>query len=54
MSDAELHVELGNSAADGGVSNFLVHVDGVSSGQVSQDNSVVLDGSSLLLEDLKM
>jgi len=43
---------LGNSAGEGGVSVFLVHVDCFSSGQVSEDNTVVLDDTSMLLVDL--
>ncbi len=43
---------LGNSAGEGGVSVFLVHVDCFSSGQVSEDDAVVLDDTSVLLVDL--
>lgn len=43
---------LGNSASEGGVSEFLVHVDCFSSGQVSQNDAVVLDDASVLLVDL--
>ena len=40
---------LGNSASEGGVSVFLVHVDCFSSGQVSEDDTVVLDDTGVLL-----
>ncbi len=43
---------LGNSASKGGVSVFLVHVDCFSSGQVSEDDTVVLDDTGVLLVDL--
>ena len=42
---------LGNSSSKGGVSEFLVHVDCFSSGQVSEDDAVVLDDTSVLLVD---
>ena len=52
MSSSHLHVHLGDSSAEGGVSVLLVHVNGTGSGQVSQENSDVFDGSGFLLEDL--
>lgn len=52
MSSAHLHVHLGDGAAEGRVSVLLVHVDGVSSREVSKNDSVVLDRLSFLLEDL--
>ena len=51
MSSGHLQVHLGNGTVEGVVSVLLVHVDSTSSGQVSQENSVVSDASSLLLED---
>lgn len=42
---------LRNSASEGGVSELLVHVDGFSSGQVSENDAVVLDDASLLFVD---
>lgn len=49
---AEILTHLGNSASEGGVSEFLVHVDCFSSGQVSEDNAVVLNDTGVLLVDL--
>ena len=43
---------LRDCAGEGGVSVFLVHVDWVSSGQVSKNIAVVLDDASVLLIDL--
>lgn len=43
---------LGNSAGKSGVSEFLVHVDCFSSGQVSENNTVVLEDTGVLLVDL--
>ena len=40
------------SASEGGVSVFLVHVDWVSSGEISENYAVVLDDASVLLVDL--
>ena len=42
---------LRDCAGEGGVSVFLVHVDCFSSGQVSEDDAVVLDDTSVLLID---
>lgn len=52
MSSSHLQVHLGNCTIEGAVSVLLVHVDGTSSSQISQENSVVSDASSLLFEDL--
>ena len=43
---------LRNSARKGGISEFLVHVDCFSSGQVSKDDAVVLDDTSVLFVHL--
>lgn len=43
---------MGNSASKGGVSVFLVHVDCFSSGQVSEDDAVVLNDTGVLFVDL--
>ena len=40
------------SASEGRVSVFLVHVDWVSSGEISEDDAVVLDDAGVLLVDL--
>lgn len=52
MSSAHLHVHLGNGTVKGGVSVFLVHVDGDGTGEVSENDSVVLEMSGVLLKDL--
>lgn len=52
MSSGHLHVHLGDGSVEGSVSVLLVHVNDIISGQISQENSVVSDGSALLLEDL--
>ena len=52
MSTGHLLVHGGNGTAEGGGSVLLVHVDNISSGGVLEDDSVVLDGSGFLLEDL--
>ena len=44
---------LGNSASKGSVSELLVHVDSFSSGQVSEDNTVVLENGGVLFVDLE-
>lgn len=48
----EVNVELGDSVAKSVGSEFLVHVDGVGTGQVSEKDAVVLDVVGILLEDL--
>jgi len=48
----ELHVELGDGTAESVRSEFLVHVDGISTGQVSEEDTEVLEAGSVLLEDL--
>ena len=48
----QILTHLGNSASEGDISVFLVHVDCFSSGQVSENNSVVLNDSSVLLVNL--
>jgi len=52
VSSSKILVQLLNSADSAGVSVFLVHVLSASSAVVSQDNTVVLDGEEVLLEDL--
>ena len=52
VSSAHFQIELWYGATEGSVSILLVHVDSASSGQVSEDDSVVLDRLSFLLEDL--
>lgn len=52
MLAGELHVELTDGAAESVRSEFLVHVDGISAGQVSEEDAEVLDAGSVLLEDL--
>ena len=52
MTTGHLHVHLGDSSAEGHVSVLLVHVNGTSTGEVTEDNTVVSDGTNLLLEDL--
>lgn len=52
VTTGHLHVHLGDSSVERSVSVLLVHVDGTSAGQVSQNDAVVSDGTSLSLEDL--
>ena len=52
MSSGHFLVHLGDSSAKGVVSVLLVHVDCTSSGQVTEEDSVVPDASGFLLEDL--
>ena len=52
MLTSEVDVKLTNGAAEGVGSVFLVHVDGVGTGQVSEVDAVVLDVVGILLEDL--
>jgi hypothetical protein len=52
MSTGHLHVHLGDSSAEGNISVLLVHVDGISTGEVTENDAVVSDNASLLLEDL--
>ena len=52
VATSHLHVHLGNGTAEGDVSVLLVHVDGIGTGQVSEDNTVVADGTGLLLVNL--
>ena len=52
MMAIKILTHLGNSASEGGVSVFLVHVDCFGSGQVSEDDAVVLDDAGVLLVDL--
>ena len=51
-SHQRILTHLGNSSSESCVSVFLVHVDCFSSGQVSENDSVVLDDASVLLVDL--
>jgi hypothetical protein len=53
MTTGHLHVHLGDGAAEGHVSELFVHVDGIGTGQVTQNDAVVSDGAGLLLEDLR-
>ena len=50
-SHQRILTHLGNSSSESCVSVFLVHVDCFSSGQVSENDSVVLDDASVLLVD---
>lgn len=50
---SQVDVELADSAADGVRSEFLVHVDGIGTGQVSEEDAVVLDAASVLFEDFR-
>lgn len=52
VTSAHFNVHLGDGTAEGGVSVFLVHVDGVSAGIVSEENTEVLEAGGLLLVDL--
>jgi hypothetical protein len=52
MTTGHLHVHLRDSSAKGRVSVLLVHVNGTSAGQVTEDNAVVPDAGGLSLEDL--
>jgi len=47
----QFRVQLGDSSIDGYISEFLVHVDDLSSASVLADNTVGLDTSDVLLED---
>lgn len=49
---SEVDVELGDGAAQSVRSEFLVHVHGVSVGEVSEEDAEVLDAGGVLLEDL--
>jgi len=51
VTSAHLKVKLGDSSAESGVSVFLVHVDGVSTGVVSKENSEVLEVGCFLFVD---
>lgn len=53
MATSQVDVKLAHSAAKGVRSEFLVHVDGISAGQVSEEDSEVLDAASVLLEDFR-
>ena len=52
VATSHLHVHLRHGTAKGDVSVLLVHVDGIGTGQVSEDDAVVSDGTGLLLENL--
>ena len=52
VAASHLEVHLGDGTTEGGVSVFLVHVDGAGTGVVSEEDAVVLEGSGLLLVDL--
>ena len=47
-----MHTELRDSSVQGNISDFFVHVVDSGSGLVSKNNTVGLDGSSALFEDL--
>ena len=53
MPGGELHVQLADGAVDGDVPVLLVHVDYISSCSILKYDSVVLNGVSFLLEDLR-
>ena len=52
MLTSQLQVQLTDGTAEGDGSEFLVHVNGISAGQVSEVNAEVLDAGGVLLEDL--
>jgi len=52
MSAGHLHVHLRDGSTKGNISVLLVHVNGTSTGEVTENNTVVSDGTGLLLEDL--
>lgn len=52
VAASHLGVQLGHSTAEGDVTVFLVHVDSDSAGEVTEDDTVVLDAVSVLLVDL--
>lgn len=52
VATGHLEVHLRNGTAERGVSVLLEHVDGSSSGQISQVNAIVLHSVGSLLEDL--
>ena len=51
MISGHFSMELTDGSIEGDISVFLVHVDCFSSGQVSEDDAVVLDDTSVLLVD---
>jgi hypothetical protein len=53
VAAGHLAVHLGDSAAEGGVTVLLVHVDIIRAGQVLQHDAVVPEGAGLALEDLR-
>jgi len=53
MTTGHFHVHLGDGTAEGDISVLLVHVNGTSAGQVAKNDTVVSDGTSLSLEDLR-
>jgi len=52
VTTRHLHVHLGDSSAERRVSELLVHVHSTSAGEVTENDTVVSDGSGLLLKDL--
>ena len=52
MLTSKIDVELGDGAAKSVRSVFLVHVDGISAGEVSEEDTEVLDAGGVSLEDL--
>ena len=53
MAAGHLGVHLGHSAAKGDVTVLFVHVDSEGTGQVAQNNTVVLDAVSVLFVDFR-
>ena len=52
VTTGHLHVHLGDGTAERHVSVLLVHVDGIGAGEIAEEDTVVSDGTSLLLENL--
>jgi hypothetical protein len=52
VATRHLQVHLGDSSAERSVSVLLVHVHSTSAGEVTKNDTVVSDASSLLLKDL--
>jgi len=52
VTTRHLQVHLGDSSAERRVSVLLVHVHSTSAGEVTENDTVVSDGSGLLLKNL--
>lgn len=52
VATGHLVVHLGHGTAERGVTVLLVHVDGKSAGEITENDTVVLDGGGMLLVDL--